>query len=161
MQSSILKSMILAATVVTGLISTPAFAQAKIDFASYEGPPKIVEGEGGTKITKNGIDYWTTGTPPRKYQIIGFVQDKRDEAWDGGHAIGSPSIARKVKKAGGDAVIIESQEEAGKGGGAGYGTGLFGFLAMGGSKTVTRMLVVKYLQDNLQSQVPNAPSTKR
>lgn len=129
--------------------ATPALAGAKIDFAAYEGPPKIVQGEGGTKITKNGIDYWTTGTPPRRYQLIGFVQDKRDEDWDGGQAVGSPGVARKVKKAGGDAVIIESQEEAGKGGGAGYGTGLFGILAMGGSKTITRMLVIRYMPDTI------------
>lgn len=128
------------------LTTSPALAQAKIDFATYEGPPQIQVGTGGTKITKNGIDYWTTGTPPRRYQIIGFVQDKRDETWDGGHAVGSPNIAKKVRKAGGDAVIIQSQDEAGKAGS--YGTGLLGGLFMGGgSKTVTRMLVIKYLPD--------------
>ncbi|MCX7267145.1 MAG: hypothetical protein NTU75_01245, partial [Sphingomonadales bacterium] len=126
------------------ILSAPAFAQAKIDFAIYEGPPKVATGEGGTKITKNGIDYWTTGTPPRRYQIIGFVQDRRDELMDGGHAIGSPSIASKVKRAGGNAVIVESQEEVGKTGGVGSASPLFGFLAMGGSKSVTRMLVIKY-----------------
>lgn len=124
-----------------------ASAQAKIDFALYEGKPVIKTGEGGTKITKNGIDYWTSGEPPRRYQLIGMVQDKRDEMWDGGHAVGSPSIARKVKNAGGDAVIIESQEEAGKGGSFGTANNFFGFFASGSSKTVTRMLVVKYLPD--------------
>ena len=91
-------------------LSAPAFAKADIDFALYEGPPKIAKGEGGAKITQNGIDYWTMGTPPRRYQIIGFVQDKRDENQDGGRAIGSPSIAKQVKAAGGNAVIIESQD---------------------------------------------------
>jgi len=137
--------------------STPAFAQAKTDFAGYEGPPQVVQGEGGTKITKNGIDYWTTGTPPRRYQIIGFVQDKRDETWDGGQAIGSPSIAKKVKKAGGDAVVVESQEEAGKSGGGGAANQFFGWFAAGGSKTITRMLVVKYLPEEMQPTPPNAP----
>ncbi|MFM7029073.1 MAG: hypothetical protein ACKOXK_10420 [Chakrabartia sp.] len=138
-------------------IAPSAFAQAKIDFAAYEGPPKIVEGEGGTKITKNGIDYWTTGTPPRRYQVIGFVQDKRDESWDGGQAIGSPNIAGKVKKAGGDAVIVESQEEAGKLGGGGAANQFFGFFATGGSKTITRMLVVKYLPETPPSSSFEAP----
>lgn len=131
------------------ILSAPAVAGAKIDFAIYEGPPKITTGEGGTKVTKNGIDYWTTGTPPRRYQIIGFVQDKRDELMDSGHAIGSPSIASKVKRAGGHAVIVESQDEVGKTGGFGSASPFFGFLAMGGSKTVTRMLVVKYLPDEV------------
>lgn len=140
-------------------LSQPAFAQAKIDFAVYEGPPQIQVGSGGTKITKNGIDYWTTGTPPRRYQIIGFVQDKRDETWDGGHAVGSPNIAKKVRKAGGDAVIIQSQDEAGKAGS--YGTGMLGGLFMGGgSKTVTRMLVVRYLPDTSPEAADATTSSK-
>lgn len=129
-------------------LSGPALGQAKIDFATYEGPPRILQGEGGTKITKNGIDYWTTGTPPRRYQVIGFVQDRRDETWDGGHAIGSPNIAGKVKRAGGDAVIIESQDEAGKSGGYGSANSFGGWFASGGSKTITRMLVIKYLPED-------------
>ena len=137
----------------------PRLRRQKIDFAIYEGPPKVATGEGGTKITKNGIDYWTTGTPPRRYQIIGFVQDRRDESMDGGHAIGSPSISSKVKRAGGNAVIVESQEEVGKTGGFGSASPLFGFLAMGGSKSVTRMLVIKYLPDEVEPEVP-AETTK-
>jgi hypothetical protein len=142
------------ALAIVPILSVPAFAQAKIDFAIYEGPPKVATGEGGTKITKNGIDYWTTGTPPRRYQIIGFVQDKRDELMDSGHAIGSPNIASKVKRAGGHAVIVESQDEVGKTGGFGSASPFFGFLAMGGSKTVTRMLVVKYLPDEVPPVSP-------
>ena len=73
----------LGGAVLSGLISAPAFADAKITFSAYEGPPVIETGEGGTRIQKNGIDYWTSGTPPRRYQVIGMVQDKRDEEWDG------------------------------------------------------------------------------
>jgi hypothetical protein len=143
-----LKHFIYGITAVFALaMSAPALAGAKIDFAAYEGPKQIVEGAGGTKITKNGIDYWTTGTPPRKYEVIGFVQDKRDEAWDGGQAVGSPRIAKKVRQAGGHAVIVETQVEAGSSGGGGTANQFFGMLAMGGSKTITRMLVVKYLPD--------------
>ncbi|MCZ8018641.1 hypothetical protein [Novosphingobium sp.] len=42
-------------------------AGAKIEFSEYSGPELIERGEGGTKITKNGIDYWTSGKPPRRY----------------------------------------------------------------------------------------------
>lgn len=141
-------------------------AQMKIDFAVYEGAPVIKSGTGGTKITKNGIDWWTTGEPPRRYQVVGAVQDKRDEMWDGGHAVGSPSIASKVKKAGGDAVIIQSQDEAGHGGGfsttngsasGGFGS-LFGLGMSGGSKTITRMVVVKYLPDEPAPQSNPSPA---
>lgn len=146
--------------VALGLMPSVALAGAKITFSAYEGRPVIRTGEGGTRIQRNGIDYWTSGTPPRRYQVIGMVQDKRDEQWDGGHAIGSPSIASKVKNAGGDAVIIQSQEEAGKGAGIGYTGNGFGFLGLGGSKTVTVMLVVKYLPDETANpvQAPAGPA---
>lgn len=154
------------------LAATPALSQAKIDFAAYEGTPVIKVGTGGTKITKNGIDYWTTGEPPRRYQVIGAVQDKRDETWDGGHAIGSPSIAKKVRKAGGDAVIVLSENEAGHSGGfsstTGFASGGFGWLfgmgLSGGSKTITRMVAVKYLPETQAIDGPpqpiNAPTSQ-
>lgn len=139
-------SIIGALACILALFPGQAMAQAKVTYSAYEGPEVIKTGEGGTRITKNGIDYWTSGTPPKRYKVIGMVQDKRDEMWDGGHAIGSPNIAGKVKKAGGDAVIIQSQEEAGKSGS--IGTGLWGGMFIGGSsKTITVMLVVKYLPD--------------
>lgn len=136
------------------LFSSAAFAQAKVEFSVYEGPPQIQTGTGGAKVTKNGIDYWTMGTPPRRYQIIGAIQDKRDETWDGGQAVGSPNVAKKVKKAGGDAVIVQSQDEKGNSGSAGTGF-LNGLFMGGGSKTITVMLVVKYLPDDA------APSDKQ
>jgi hypothetical protein len=139
------------------LTSAPALAGAKITYSAYEGPASIKTGEGGTKITKNGIDYWTSGTPPRQYEVIGMVQDRRDEAWDGGNAIGSPSIAKKVRAAGGDAVIMQAQNETGSSGGYGSATGTFGFMAMGGSKTITTMLVVKYLQSATTLVPADAP----
>lgn len=120
----------------------PPAAWAKVQFSAYDGPAPITTGAGGTKITKNGIDYWTSGTPPRRYQVIGLVTDKRDEEWDGGRAIGSPAVAGKVKKAGGNAVIVQSQTEGGATGGGGFG----GIFALGGSKTMTTMLVVRYLE---------------
>lgn len=145
----------------------PSWAQAKNDFAVYEGQPVIKTGTGGTKITKHGIDYWTTGEPPRRYQVIGSIQDKRDEFWDGGHAVGSPSIAGKVKKAGGDAVIVLSEDEAGHSGGISSTSGgasgglgwLFGLGLSGGSKTITRMVVVKYLPDEQAATASGPPAS--
>ena len=125
----------------------PAVAGAKIIYSAYEGKPLIRTGDGGSKLAKNGIDYWTSGEPPHRYLVIGTIEDRRDEMWDGGHAIGSPSIAEKVNKAGGNAVIIQSEDEAGHSGGYGSASGGLGFLFSGGSKTVTKMVVVKYLPD--------------
>ena len=136
----------LAATILC-IVATPASAQAKIEFSAYEGPEQIVTGQGGTKITKNGIDYWTSGTPPRRYQVIGRITDKRDEDWDGGHAIGSPTVAKKVKRAGGSAVIMLDQNDV-AGSSAAFGSfygGTGTFFGGGGSKTLTIFMVVRYL----------------
>jgi hypothetical protein len=128
-------------------VGSPALAGAKIEFAEYSGVAIIETGEGGTKITKNGIDYWTSGKPPRRYQVIGRISDRRVEEWDGGHAIGSPTIAKKVKKAGGSAVILLQQDDTGAGstGVGSFGGGLGSFFSVGGTKTNTTFVVVKYL----------------
>jgi hypothetical protein len=145
----------LALALALASVSSPA--RAETTYSAYEGPAVVKTGEGGTKIAKNGIDYWTSGTPPRRYQVIGMVQDKRYETPWRGHAIGSPSIAEKVKKAGGDAIIMQAQEEAGSGGGYGSGNGSFAFMAMAGSKTISTMLVVKYLPDEPAPSPSSAP----
>jgi len=142
--------LIAAFALVAIVLPTHALAQAKTTYSGYEGPAVIETGTGGTKITKHGIDYWTSGTPPRRYQVIGLISDKRDETWDGGHAVGSPKVASKVKEAGGDAVILRSQDEAGSTGGSGF----WGIFAMGGSKTITQMAVIKYLPDEAAPPSP-------
>lgn len=129
--------------VVIGLNLT-AGAQAKTRFAAYEGPNAVTTGQGGTKVTKHGIDYWTTGTPPRRYQILGVFTDRRYEEW-GTFAVGSPKIAKMTLSLGGNAVIMIDQRE--KSGGSyvmGTGAGIFGGEDV---KTITNMQVVKYLND--------------
>lgn len=142
-----MKIRLLPSVAVISLAPTVAFAQAKIDFAEYSGTPIIETGEGGTKVTKNGIDYWTSGKPPRRYQVIGRITDRRSEEWDGGHAIGSPTVAKKVKQAGGSAVIMLEQKDVGAGSsGVGSVAGGWGsFFSMGGTKTTTTFVVVKYI----------------
>lgn len=137
----------LAPVFALSLCASPALAGAKIEFSEYSGPELIERGEGGTKITKNGIDYWTSGKPPRRYQVIGRITDRRSEEWDGGHAVGSPTVAKKVKQAGGTAVIMLEQNDVGAGSsGAGSVAGGWGsFFSMGGTKTTTTFVVVKYL----------------
>src|SRR3546814_13128782 len=43
-------------------------AQAKSRFTPYEARNSIVEGKGGTRTTKHGIEYWAMGDPPRRYR---------------------------------------------------------------------------------------------
>jgi hypothetical protein len=56
------------------LFSASAMAQ---DFLAYQGNNSIVRGQGGTMKTVNGIDLWMTGTPPRRFQVLGSLTDER------------------------------------------------------------------------------------
>jgi hypothetical protein len=84
-------------------------AEAKTRFEVYEGNNNIFEGTGGTKVTEHGVDFWTNGSPPSRYQIVGIITDNRGEGNLIGKAVGSKSVAKKVIKAGGNAVILLDQ----------------------------------------------------
>ena len=131
------------------LISSPVFA--KQDFAAYEGGDAIQTGQGGSRITKNGIDYWTNGAPPRRYKILGILTDARKNRPLDGNVIGSKSVSKIAKSVGGDAVIIASSETKdwgyiGNNNGLISGNTYFGnFNAISIERTTTKLLVIKYL----------------
>lgn len=77
---------------------------ATVDFQPYEGKNNLYEGEGGTKVVVNGIDFWANGSPPRKYSIIGMVVSEIGSGV-GDEAIIRSSVAGEVKKQGGDAAV--------------------------------------------------------
>lgn len=132
------------------LISSPALA--KQEYATYEGADAIRTGAGGSRISKNGIDYWTTGTPPRRYQILGILTDARKNRLLDGNVIGSKSVAKIVKSAGGDAVIVAGSETRDWGtigttdgdiSGSTF-SGTFNSISI--TRTTTQLLVIKYLE---------------
>src|SRR3546814_15117308 len=73
------------------IIASPALARQ--DFAASEGRDAIQEGVGGAKVSKHGIDYWTNGTPPRRFQLLGFITDKRRDSGLVPDIIGSKGVA--------------------------------------------------------------------
>ncbi len=77
---------------------------ATVDFQPYEGNNNLYEGEGGTKIVVDGIDFWANGFPPRKYSIIGVVVSDASSGF-GDEEIIRSSVAGEVKKQGGDAAV--------------------------------------------------------
>lgn len=77
---------------------------ATVDFQPYEGKNNLYEGEGGTKVVVDGIYFWTNGSPPRKYSIIGMVVSEIGSGV-GDEAIIRSSVAGEVKKQSGDAAI--------------------------------------------------------
>jgi len=68
------------------------------------GKNNLYEGEGGTKVVVDGVDFWANGTPPRKYTVIGVIVSEIGSGV-GDEAIIRSSVASEVKKRGGNAAI--------------------------------------------------------
>jgi hypothetical protein len=77
------------------------------DFQSWEGRNSIVEGRGGTRKVVDGMDIWTHGDPPRRFKVMGIIEDERP----GGiipMARLKHDIVDKARANGGTAVIFVS-----------------------------------------------------
>lgn len=152
----------LAAAAAYGLYATAAFAS---DFLTYEGKDAIHEGRGGERKTVDGVDFWMSGDPPRRYQVLGSIVDRRHQSGLIGLARMSAlnhDMAKIAKGAGGDAVILEGEgtdvigvTSSGGANVSGYGYG--GQLSGWGSawsvaspirKHDSRWMVIRYLPDS-------------
>jgi hypothetical protein len=83
--------------------ATLALSACSTTYYTYSGSP-VYTGQGGASKNVNGIDFWVIGTPPRKFRIIGYVEDSRKRGLIE-NATRDPNVAAKAKAAGGDAVI--------------------------------------------------------
>ena len=132
------------------IIAFASCAHVQQQFAAYEGSTNIFKGQGGTKITSEGIEFWTTGSPPRNYQVLGILTDQRRDQRFAASSFGS-DVAAEAKRIGGDAVVIldEAKEFVGT-----YSTGsatAVGPTAFGSGMgfairdKITRRLIIKYV----------------
>jgi hypothetical protein len=101
------------------------------------------------------MDYWTTGAPPRRYQIIGVITDTKCLGIPVcGNPINRPAIAEAAKAGGGDAVIVlgKSNDVRGMVGGVSSYAGPNATEGFGWSAAVVEhgstMLVIKYLPED-------------
>ena len=98
-----MKQLFFAAIFSSALISGCAL-YASTEFQPYETKVQSVDGQGGAKETVDGIDFWTDGEPPRKFKMLGVINDVR---------VANPitmsglksAVALKAKEVGGNAVI--------------------------------------------------------
>ena len=113
-----------------------------------------MQGQGGTKEVIDGVDIWTYGTPPCEYKIIGVINDKRSGGWSFDENSLYTDAVTKAKEFGGDAVILESNENKVTGsyntGSSGYVTGNSVYMGASQSyavkKNYARFLVVRYIR---------------
>ena len=96
--------LLLVAAILEGCAST--------DYQTLESSAPITgQGIAGTRKVVDGVDIWTLGAPPRKYRVLGVINDTRGAGVIpmAGYYSG---IAAKVKQYGGDAAIeMSSQRE--------------------------------------------------
>ncbi len=82
-------------------------ACAQTTYQVYEGrTAQIIEGQGGTKEVIDGYEIWDNGDPPRRYQVIGVATIEDFDNVFGNQRMRS-AIPAEIKKAGGDAAIVQ------------------------------------------------------
>lgn len=125
----------------------------KTDYKSFEGSQSgIVQGKGGSKAIIDEMDIWDDGEPPRKFKVLGFIDDVRET---GLLEMSSRSnIVKKAREVGGDAVIklhtqsqLESLYSAGGASAYAYGVHIHAKNYESSEKLNSKYAVVKYLEN--------------
>ena len=130
---------------VVAVVLTGCALYSSNTFSAWYGQSEFM-GTGGTKRTVDGIDIWTTGTPPQRYKIIGTIQQNSTTDSSVVSALAAmdseSSLIRDARRHGGDAIIYLADNSR--------VTGLDNFYAAYGSVTATRsnsktIAIIKYL----------------
>ncbi|MGA0603510.1 hypothetical protein ACO2Q3_22575 [Caulobacter sp. KR2-114] len=154
-------------------IALPTVGAASPEFLVYEGRNAVHDGQGGERKTVDGVDFWMRGDPPRRYQVLGSLSDRRHKTGLYGAIRMSgleSDLAKAAKAAGGDAIILEGEQDEVTGVtgstfgnvngtyGGGYYSG--NGSAFGISREIkdheSRYLVVRYLPDPPPAAAPAA-----
>lgn len=93
------------------LLTGPALAAP--EFSRYYGKDAIQEGRGGEMKQVEGVEFWTNGGPPRRFEVIGFLTDRRHKTGLLGSMRMSgleKAIAKAAKENGGEGVILIGSE---------------------------------------------------
>ena len=77
-------------------------------YYSYSGD-SVIFGSGGASKKVDGIDIWIDGTPPGKFQIIGFIEDSRPGRGPA-MALRNQALASKAREHGGDGVLLRAEQ---------------------------------------------------
>ncbi len=129
------------------LVSTTATASARGRFIAYDGSNARHTGTGGTSMARDGVEFWTSGTPARRFEILGTLTDIRSSGVTAPDSVGSPSVARQARSLGGDGLILASRRHR-RDGAVGGWSGGDTISWRGGSflaSTTTTFVVVRYL----------------
>jgi hypothetical protein len=70
-------------------------------------PPQgdgVYAGRGGTKSVLDGMDIWSDGDPPRRYRVLGLIEDQRPSEAKPVSQLGA-DVVSKARAVGGQALI--------------------------------------------------------
>ena len=118
--------------------------------------PLIIEGNGGTMEIVDGIELWSSGDPPHRFEVLGYIEDNRRVSGliNQMRLKGLPGkLAKIAKENGGNAVVLidSSKETIGyysQGNATASGNTAWGSAtAVPIEKRSSRYAVVKYLPD--------------
>lgn len=107
-------------------------------FYPHESRNNVYTGKGGSRFTVQGIDVWFNGDPPRKYAILGYIEDYSSVGVDELHRTIPPDVLKKAVEIGANGLIENAATTYGAsspsssvlihGGSGGMGLGLgFGY----------------------------------
>jgi len=138
------RTFLCAAAILIASAGTPVSARGQ--FTAYVGDSSIHQGTGGTNVSRDGVDFWTNGTPSRRFEIIGTLTDTRSGQLAAERAIGSSSLARTARALGGDGLILYDRRKR-DGGYVGLWTGgdTISLAGARASSTTMSFVVVRYL----------------
>ena len=127
---------------------------ATTEYKSFEAKDNMFDGKGGTKIVVDGMEMWDNGDPPRKFKVLGIIDDQRPGGLIPMSQLRSDMV-KKAREAGGDAVVqlsnqsqIAGYQTSGSASAYAYGSSA---TAYGSSTTtpvrrnVAKFAVIKYL----------------
>ena len=77
---------------------------ASVDYQPYYGRNSVQAGNGGTKVSVDGVDFWANGSPPFEFKVLGVVTSEVGSGV-GAKGLIESAVASKVKALGGNAAI--------------------------------------------------------
>lgn len=89
---------------ITVLAIAVTLGCATTEYKTFEAKNNLFEGKGGTKVIVDGMEFWDNGDPPRRFKVIGIIDDQRPGAIIPMSQLRS-DIVKKAQEAGGDAVV--------------------------------------------------------
>lgn len=130
------------------MVSAAFPAAARGMFRPYDGDNALHTGNGGTSVARDGVEFWTDGTPARRFEILGTLTDTRSVGLSGRDSVGSRSIARQTRSLGGDGLIVANRRHTRDGGRVAVWSGGDSTAGTSGTTmplTTTTFVVVRYL----------------